>query len=354
MKTKRFSLIFVLLAASLLLSACGGSITASSWPGISTDQSIVFVANGGQLFGLNSGDGSVLWKYPEKADIRKPFYASPTLSADGQLLVGDYDHTLYSLDPKTGSVKWTFGDAKGRYIASPLATETSIYAPCADDHLYALDLSGKLQWKFEAKSALWAKPVMAGSVLYVPSMDHFLYALDSTSGKQLWSVDLGGAALGSPALSADGKSVMIGTIAKEMLSVATDTGKILWRFTTTGSIWAQPVVVDQNAYFGDLSGEFFAVDTTTGKQTWKIQPGGSIIGSALIDGDALVFSTETGSLVSVGTDGKIQWNRTVSGKLYTTPLKIGDRYLVGLVKADQILIALDASGNQAWAFTPSK
>lgn len=354
MKTKKFSLIFILLAASLLLTACGGSMSASSWPGITTDQTTVYAASGGQFWALKPGDGSLVWKYPEKADARKPFYASPTLSADGQLLIGDYAQTFYSFDPKTGTVKWTFGDAKGRYIASALATDTTIYAPNADGSMYALDLNGKLLWKFETEKALWSKPVLEGNTLYLSSMDHNLYAVDATSGKQIWKVDLGGAVLGSAAVSSDGKSIFVGTIGKELISVAADSGKIQWRLATGGSIWAQPVVIDQTVYVGNLAGEFVAVDAATGKQTWKVQPGGAILGSALVDGDHLVFTTESGLLVSVGLDGNIQWNRTVSGKLYTTPVKVNDRYVVGLTGADQLLVALDENGNQVWTFTPSK
>ena len=346
-------LLFVVLSLGLLLSACSGAGVASSWPGVSADQSMAYIANGTEVYAIRVGDGSQVWQYPEKPDARKPIYTPPVLTADGQLLVGDFDHTLYSLNPQNGQVNWSFANAKGRWIASPLVVDQTIYAPCADDSLYALDLKGNLLWTFTAGHALWAQPATDGKNLYVSSMDHSLYAVSMKTGQKVWSDDLGGAILGTPALSSDG-ILYVGTLGNEMVAVDSASGKVIWRTTVNGGVWGGPIIKDGNLYFGDLGGSFYAVDSVKGSIAWQIKPDGPITASPLVVNDNLIFPTESGSLVAVDTKGAIVWNQQIKGNLYSTPVLSGDRVLVGITKGDNTVVALDAKGSQLWAFVPAK
>jgi len=42
---------------------------------------------------------------------RQPFYATPVLTPDGQLIVGGFDKKLYSINPVTGQSTWQFTGA---------------------------------------------------------------------------------------------------------------------------------------------------------------------------------------------------------------------------------------------------
>jgi outer membrane protein assembly factor BamB len=366
MKISRLTLIIPVLLLSVILSACSG-VQSLSWPGLTASQDLAYVAFGQYVYAVRLSDGSMAWRYPEKADTAKSFYAAPVLTPDGQLLVGDYVNTLYSLDPKTSTVKWTFKDAKGRWIASPLVTEDSIYAPSGDGNLYALDFQGKLRWKFTTKNALWATPVIAGSTIYQPSMDHYLYAVNAADGKELWKLDLKGALVSSPVLSPDG-ILYVGTFTKELVAVdikehvvvtlkGEDPATTLWPMATEGGVWGTPLLIDGNLYFGDLSGKIYAKEAKSGKVIWtaKPVPGGAVASSPTqLPGGLLAFCMEGELAIVDQTTGNIVRNPTISGKLYNSPVYINEKLLVTSVESENILVAFDQNGNQLWPFKPPK
>ena len=141
MKISRLIIIsFLLILTAVLLSGCSGGALATSWPGLLVDQNTGYLADNAFVYAVNLENGSLKWKYPaDKAEKGKFFYAPPVMTEDGQLIVGGYDHVLYSLDKNTGAVLWTFPTAGGtgakdRYIASPLVTAQGIFAPNADGY----------------------------------------------------------------------------------------------------------------------------------------------------------------------------------------------------------------------------
>jgi outer membrane protein assembly factor BamB len=292
------------------------------------------------------------WRFPEKAG--KGFYATPALTTDGQLIVGGYDNILYSINPQNGTQNWTYTvSGLDRWISGALASGEDIYAPNVNRFLYDLDLHGAVKWKHETTNANWATPAADDTTLYLPSMDHFLYAIDKKNGTQKWKVDLGGAIAGSPTLSKDGV-LYAGTMNNEVVAVDAASGQVSWRFPTSGGVWSSPVIQDKVIYFGDLKGTFYGVDTTTRKATVQITPDGPIVSTPLLLKDRIVFVTESGSVQAIDFSGKILWNHTINGKLYTTPVQAGDHILVAVTQGDQLLAALDQNGNQVWSFTPPK
>jgi outer membrane protein assembly factor BamB len=357
MKRSHLILLFTILILSAALSACaGGARIASSWPGLSADENTAYLAFNQHVYAVNVANGTEKWRFPAEANNKLSFFATPTLTEDGQLLVGGFDHVLYSLDPATGGQKWAYSGATNRYVGGPLTSEKGIFAPNADDNLYALDLTGKALWSFKTGGPNWARPEgdTDCNCLYLPSMDHRLYAVDADTGSLKWKTDdLGGSLVGTPAYSAE-NVLYAGTFKNEMLALDAENGKIIWRAPTAGWAWAGPILKEGHLYFGDLSGKFYAVDAANGKQLWEVQADGVISESPLVTDDTIYFTTEAGTVYAVDFDGKTKWNKTVGGKLYTTPALAGDTLIVAPVGIDSTLIALDLSGNQKWAFTPAK
>ena len=165
MKTKLL-LISSLLILAVSLSACTSGSVASSWPGLTVDakNDTAYLAYNQYIYAIDLTTGMQKWKFPEKGKAGQVFYAAPVLTSDGQLIVGSYNHSLYSLNPQTGLANtWSF-KTKNRIIASPLATENTLYAPVADGKLYALDTKLNQIWStpFSAKGAIWAQPAPDG------------------------------------------------------------------------------------------------------------------------------------------------------------------------------------------------
>jgi len=365
MKSKQTFLLITLILLSITLSACvGGAATAaSSWPGLTVVGDTAYVAYNQHIYAINVADGKEIWRYPVAANSKISFYAAPVKTSDGQLLAGGYDHVLYSLNPATGTENWTFPGAKNRYVGTPLASEAGIFAPAADDNLYALDFKGKQLWSFPTKGAQWAQPVADPDCkcIYLASMDHHLYAIDAVSGKQEWvTEDLGGAMVGTPAYASDG-TLYIGTFGSEMLAINATNGQVRWRVRTDGWVWGGPILKDNLLYFGDLSGAFYAMDTTNGQVKWKIKPDGPITESPLLTDELIYFTTQAGSLYGVSYSSEIRITKPLAclpdkacGDLYTAPALAGDKILVAPTGMEQVLFALNLNGDQVWSFIPAK
>lgn len=340
----------LIIALGLLLSACTGALPASGWPGLSATTDMAYVADGQFIYAVRLSDGSQAWRYPEKVNARQTFYAEPVLTSDGQLLVPSFDKSLYSFNPTSGQVNWSYA-TNDRLIASPLVEGDRIYQPSVDSTLYALDTKGNLQWKFKAGNSLWSRPAADENNLYFTSMDHSLYGVSKANGRKVWSVELGAASVGTPAVSAKGV-IYIGTLDKEMIALDTANGNVLWRTATDDGVWSGPALTADGLYFGDMSGKFYALNPESGTITWTFQPGGAIIGTPAITANSLVFGTEAGSLVAVDFKGAQVWKREIGGKLYTTPVYTGTRYLAAVTQGDKILSVIDENGNLVWNFVP--
>lgn len=353
MKIKTISLVFLIVLIAGLLSGCTGMPLASSWPGVSSESDMIYVAYSTFVHAVN-GDGSVAWVYPVEADNNKVFYAAPTVMGD-QVFVGDFKNVLYGLNRQTGAENWTFTGAKDRYIGKSLAIESAglVLAPNADHNLYAVNSSGQMQWKFTTGDPIWAQPVTDGERAYAASMDGYLYAVSLNDGSQIWSTNLGAAVVYSLAFSQDGTHLYAGTLGNEMVSINVDTGTIAWRQKTEGGVWGRAVIYEDMLIFGDEAGKIYALAASDGAQRWTVDAGGSIISSGAVMGEqGIAFPTEDAGVVAVDFNGTKLWTQAVNGKLYSNPVYTGDRLVVPVTQGEEnlLMVALNPNGTQAWAY----
>jgi len=353
MKTKILFPILALAALALLLGGCATGLTASSWPGVAADGEYAFVAGGAYVYAVNLQTGVEAWRFPEKASAANPFQAPPVLTENGQLLVGGYDHKLYSLDPATGAEIWVFAEARDRWIGSVLVANELIFAPNADYNLYALDMNGNRQWAFDAKQSIWGTPVSDGENVYFGTLGSKFFALKAGTGNLVWETELTGAVLGSPVLT-DGV-LYVGLFSGDMVALDARDGSLLWSQPTGSWIWSGPVLSGSTLYFGNGAGDFAAMDLH-GNVLWNEELSGAITGAPLLNGDTLVIGTESGNIYYINTDGTDLRPVSVSGKVYSTLVISGDMLLVGLTENEDkaILTALDPNGAILWTFLPEK
>jgi outer membrane protein assembly factor BamB len=357
MKSKSISILLFFLIASLTLAGCaGGTNAASSWPGLNADQEHAYVAFNQFVYAINLSNGLEKWRYPIEADNKVTFFATPELTQDGQLLVGDYANKLHSLNPATGTETWVFAEAIDRYISAPLAFNERIFAPNSGHQIYALDNSGKMLWEFETGGPLWAKPTTEEGCdcIYIPSMDHHMYAVNAGTGELKWQSEaFGGSIVGNPTMDEDG-TIYFGTFGSEVIALDSQTGTIIWRTPTTDWVWGGPQLFQNQLFVGDLSGILYALDSKTGTIKWQKQLDGSITASPLVTDDAIYIPTENGFFYALDLVGNNLWNKQFETKLHTTPVKSGDLILLAANGGDELLYALETNGNQKWVFIPEK
>src|SRR5512145_640633 len=353
----RFLLPFLLLIVALALSACSSGYQTTGWPSVTVSEDAAYLASGPQIYAINLKNGLEIWRYPQKADPQIQFYAAPALTPDGQVIVGDYKHILYSLNPDTGLENWRFAESKYGYIASPLITEKGIFAPTNGGIVYAVGFDGKLLWErsLDGQHGIWAQPLADAdcNCIYVASLDHHIYSLNADNGEILWtSQDMNGSFVGQPMLNEAGV-LYAGNFAKKVIALDANSGEaIAPAYETDAWVWSGTALADDKLYFGDQVGNFYILDTADGLSSVAKVPGTeAIISTPLVLSDTVYVTTQGGSLLLFDLQGNPQGKQTFEkAELISSPVHAGDLILLAPIKLDSLLIAVNAQGVQQWAF----
>jgi len=356
MKPKKLILLFSLIAASLLLSGCSGRSTVpSSWPGITIVDNTAYVAFNQYVYGVQINNGTQLSRMPDKPiNGTTTFFHEPLMLDETTLIVGDYKKEIHAFNTASRTTEVFFNDASGRWIAAPLLVDETIYAPNADNFVYALNMDGSLKWTFETGDPIWAAPLLDDEVLYIASMDESLYALEADNGSVVWQTELGGTMVNNAHIGDDGV-LYIGTFSSEVLALDSNTGSILWRFSTDDWVWGTPILYDGVLYATDLSGKVYAIDPADQNILWQYKADGAISGSVLVLEDALYVASQGGTIYCLNTSGTLRWQASLSeedGEFAGTPVATESSILIGALQTESILYAYNTEGTLQWQFTP--
>lgn len=135
----------------------------------------------------------------------------------------------------------------------------------------ALPATLRLQWTYDAGSAVESSAAIVDGVAYVGTMAGKLLALEAATGKLKWSYtatpDDMGIGESSPAVS--GGLVYIGDLAGVFHAVDITTGKARWTYKTQAEIKSSPVIVGDKVLIGSYDGHLYGLNAATGKFLWK-------------------------------------------------------------------------------------
>ena len=130
--------------------------------------------------------------------------------------------------------------------------------------------------------------------------------------KVLWEYSVrGGGFEGTPIVvrnkSNKRKTVYVGDMDGEVVSIDLETGKVNWKFDTGLGISASPAYHNGRVFIGDIDGIFWCLDES-GKVLWKFQTDGEISGSANFFGDNVLFGSQDFKLYLLRQkDGEKVW-----------------------------------------------
>ncbi len=287
------------------------------------------------------------------------------MTPDGLVIIGSAgtDHSLIALSPNDINPDtnapfeaWRFTGAKDYWVAAPLVLENKLFAVNADGNLYIIDLqderSSKEATVVELGGRLWSRPTTDGERVYITSLDHSVAAVDASTYEVVWHEDVGGAVPGSAVLSGDG-SLYVGSLESKLEKFDSATGNHETVLEAENWVWSTPGIDGDTLYFSDVDGNFYSYNTSTGSPNWNsIQPDGPVTASPLVREEYVLLATESGSVFAIDRDGKVMWSEEVGGKIYTTPIAVGELTIVAPLETDFYLVALDSNGRQVWTFTP--
>ncbi|MDX1615355.1 MAG: PQQ-binding-like beta-propeller repeat protein [Candidatus Promineifilaceae bacterium] len=373
--------LFVLIAASFALAACGTDLAGGNWPGVSAHDGVVYVAYGPQVLAVTVGEETPLWTFPTTDSAAAPIFAPPSVE-DGRIVFGDYgtqggflspstEVTIYSLqvsEEGVPAVRWAESAvAQDKIVAPALQAGDRVFVGTGDNHVLALDAaSGDLLWDFETGHSVWGQPIYQDGVVYVTSLDKQVHALDAADGREIWNQQLGGAVSDRAALNSG--LVYVGAFDGTLYALDRDSGEVQWTAEAERSIWAAPVYSDGTVFFVDAGGELRAVSAASGELRWSKSLGNFVVATPLVLGDTLFVATSgdpdveeearEGQLFAFDTgDGEDKWPEpvTAAAPISTNPIEVSGGVLITTLTEDEPLTLRlydPEDGSLLWDFEP--
>ncbi|MFW6042607.1 MAG: PQQ-binding-like beta-propeller repeat protein [Chloroflexota bacterium] len=370
-------IIILLIAASVLLVACGAEVADQNWPGLTVHGSKVYAAYGPGVAAVDIQEQGLLWRFPDEVNPGLLYFASPSVR-DDRLVFGDYGApggmfspqstvTIYSLEngdsANTPSILWTRDDvAHDRIVAPATQTEDQIFVGTADNHLYAMDASdGSTQWEFETAHSIWAQPVYNEGVVYVASLDNSVYALNAGDGDLLWQTELSGSVASMPVLHEG--LLYVPSFDRVLHALDAETGEEQWSADAANWIWGSPAIGNGTVYYTDIDGNIYAVGATSGEQLWRYSVDGAIQSTPLyIDGTLFVTAGETegdqeeriGQILALDVEGGTEiWRRDTPAPVFTGPVAVDDSVVIIFQQAGATIMQVYSRDNGAlvWDIT---
>ena len=349
----RLAAIAVLGLLSLTLAACSATVANQSWPGLTLQGSMGYVAHNRFVSAVNLATGQKAWQYPEKADTKLLFYGDPLIDSKGDLVAATYNGSVFKLNAASGALEWKH-DGDGEKILAPLveAPGGDYYASSESGDLLIFDpAAGTLKSKIHlGKAVAWGAMALDAQRLYIATIEHKVYAVDFQSGKVVWSIDADGAIAGGVTLS--GGKLYVGTFTGQVLALDAQTGKTLWQAKADGWVWQAPVAAGDTIFATDLKGTLRALSAADGSPAWNKSLGGPVQAAPAVDSGTVYIGT-TGGVVRAysAADGTQKWEQTITGGVFgTLRLFSGKLYITVSGTKYQLAELAPDSGAIVWTY----
>jgi outer membrane protein assembly factor BamB len=252
--------------------------------------SLFLVTGGGLMSALSARNGAQQWSAQMPGQYS---FSSAPMAVNGQVFTGGAGSggTVYAVDEKTGTVKWTQSVANGD-DSSPAYGDNGIYVsyPCQ-------------YYKFDPKtgSPLWHDstgcdggggdtPAYFGGDVYIQDWTSGNYVFNANTGAQAGTF---GANNGdTPAFLAEGKTRGLGYSLSQgtLYAWKTTTETNVWSFTGDGQLSTMPIVINAMVVEGSGSGNVYALDAKSGAQLWTDQTASGVTSLAAGQGTLIVVS----------------------------------------------------------------
>jgi len=259
-------------------------------------------------------------------------------ASEGILLVRGEDGTLWSLQPRTGAVRWkTETGVTGTLPAVVDGDRTLV----AGRGLAAVDLaSGRVLWSDASGADTTAPPVATGSRLFAGEADGTLRCRDRATGSSLWTLRTSGALLAPPLVDESRRRLYLGTSDKRILEVSLDKGKSGWAWRVGADIGHAGLLLPEHVLFASYDAVLYSL-RRGGNLAWRgalpsrplsaPQPLGGHVLVACLENEFVAFASDTGARA-----GSLR----TSAEIRTPPIVAGGYVVVGLRDRSVIAYAL--------------
>lgn len=200
---------------------------------------------------------------------------------------GDPDSSVYALNADTGAKVWSNRSLNPSY--ADVGAGVTVSPP--------------------------GKNGFADGMVYYAGKDRILYAIDMTTGKTVWTFNVGAALHdnyngGRSAAALVGNELVFGD-SDGAMAVNAVTGKEIWSSATTvgkdTEVLSSPLITGpaghQVVVYGDLDGRVLVLSLASGKQLYSFQTHGYIVGSPADSDGNIVITSSDGFVYDLGLGG---------------------------------------------------
>lgn len=279
---------------------------------------LVFIGGeDGMLRALDKETGDVAWVYEAGAGI-----GSNAEIDDKRVYVLSRDGLVHGIDKVSGEGLWTFQtggekqwDYWDLYLSTPVADDQHwLYFGSGDHHVYSINKrTGALRWKYETGAIVHGEPVLSGEKVIVGGFDGRMYALDRADGKPMWIFKTVGNAyfrageIPGSATVADGM-VYFGSRDYNLYAILEETGSGAWNERTPSWVVAKPLVAEGTVYVGTSDRpRTFSFNAKSGQENWATPMSLNVFGGAAVLSDTVIAVP--------GLDGRISLIDRESGEI---------------------------------------
>jgi outer membrane protein assembly factor BamB/tRNA A-37 threonylcarbamoyl transferase component Bud32 len=204
-----------------------------------------------RFYAINAQSGRPAWQVDIGARVR-----SSACIGDELVYFGSEDGVVHAL-AMDGNAKWRFL-AKRAVTSTPVLAEGLLVVGSQDWSVYAIDANtGWSAWRFRTRKPVISTPAVAGNIVYVGSADGSLYAIDLSTGQLVWTYETDGQVTSSPLFHND--AVYFGGIDGYVYSVDAHKGALRWRFKSGGPVPSSPTAFEDLILIGSTDGNLYAL-----------------------------------------------------------------------------------------------
>lgn len=274
---------------------------------VAAENDVVYLNGGGNLYAVNVLTGATIW-----ADTSTATSYDNAIAISQNVLYttsGSYGR-LYAISAITGDTLWTYrADTYATTWSAPTVADGVIYFGSPDEHIYAINTDGTLNWKYFTDAGdVRSSPAVYNNTVYCAADNGILYAVNATTGALAWNTDVGVTGEQSPTISND-KLYIQGS--SKIYCLNPTGGAVIWEYTIPegDSEWSSPTENNGVLYAVGINQGLQAFDAATGSVLWNNKSFGTTSNGSPTVFDGVVYVAAPGGLTAVDAmTGATLWN----------------------------------------------
>ncbi len=278
----------------------------------------------GTFFCLREVDGSIVWKYNVSFGAKgKKIFSSPAVYKD-IVFFGAYDGNVYALNRFTGKREWVFIEADWIGSSPTVDSDTGrlfiglefALAKKSGGVVCLSAQTGEVLWRnYEMEGLTHASPGYnkKNNVVICGCNDSFVYAFSADSGKLLWKFKTGGELKYGVVFDDTRGLAIIASLDGGVYTISIKNGTLYARFEGLFGFYSTPVLARDSVIIGGLDKVVYSFSLVTKKMLWKFETSGRIFASGVVSPDASSFfiGSNDGSLYELSVLDGTLLSRTI-------------------------------------------